>query len=163
MAGPALEGVVRHEAMFWEELPDKKVKCVLCPRECEVADVERGYCGVRENQGGRYQTLVYGALCSANVDPIEKKPLFHYLPGTTAMSIATAGCNIECKFCQNWQISQFRPEQIDSISVTPERLIEVCKRELAPTIAYTYSEPVIFYEYMHDVAELSRRQVWATS
>jgi pyruvate formate lyase activating enzyme len=157
LAGPALEGVVRREAMFWEELPDKKVKCVLCPRECEVADVERGYCGVRENQGGRYQTLVYGAVCSANVDPIEKKPLFHYLPGTAAMSIATAGCNIECKFCQNWQISQFRPEQIDSILLTPERLVEVCKRELAPTIAHTYSEPVVFYEYMHDVAKLSRR------
>ena len=109
LAGPKLEGVVRHPARYWEKLPENKAKCVLCPRECEVADVERGYCGVRENQGGQYQTLVYGALCSANIDPIEKKPLFHYLPATTAFSIATAGCNIECKFCQNWQISQFRP------------------------------------------------------
>ena len=157
LEGPRLKGVVRHPALFWEKLDDNKVKCVLCPRECQVADVERGYCGVRENQGGEYQTLVYGALCSANVDPIEKKPLFHYLPGTTAFSIATAGCNIECKFCQNWQISQFRPEQVDGVDVPPEQLIKICKARRSPTIAYTYSEPVIFYEYMHDAAALGRR------
>ena len=156
--GPKLEGVARHKAMFWERLDEKKVKCVLCPRECEVADVERGYCGVRENQGGEYQTLVYGTLCSGNVDPIEKKPLFHYLPGTTAFSIATAGCNIECKFCQNWRISQFRPEQVESVLVTPERLITSCKARRSPTIAYTYSEPVVFYEYMHDTAALARQR-----
>ena len=158
LEGPELHGVARHEAMFWEKVEQKRVKCVLCPRECEVADVERGYCGVRENQGGRYQTLVYGALCSANVDPIEKKPLFHYRPGTTAFSVATAGCNIECKFCQNWQISQFRPEQVKSVLVTPERLVAACQSRNAPTIAYTYSEPVIFYEYMHDAAALAREQ-----
>jgi len=158
LAGPKLKGIVRHEARYWEKLAENKVKCVLCPRECEVADVERGYCGVRENQGGKYQTLVYGTLCSANVDPIEKKPLFHYLPGTTAFSIATAGCNIECKFCQNWQISQFRPEQVDSVLVPPARLITACKSAHSPTIAYTYSEPVIFYEYMHDTAALAREQ-----
>ena len=82
--GPRLKGVVRHEAMFWEKSAEDKVHCMLCPRECEVAKEERGYCGVRENQGGVYQTLVYGALCSANLDPIEKKPLFHYQPGTQA-------------------------------------------------------------------------------
>ncbi|MFQ5590668.1 MAG: AmmeMemoRadiSam system radical SAM enzyme [Phycisphaerae bacterium] len=156
LVGPRLEGVVRHKALFWESVEGTRVKCVLCPRECEVADVERGYCGVRENRDGAYQTLVYGTLCSANVDPIEKKPLFHYLPGTTAFSIATAGCNIECKFCQNWQISQFRPEQVKSVKVTPERLVASCKGRGCPTIAYTYSEPVIFYEYMRDSAELAR-------
>ena len=158
LEGPRLKGVTRHEARFWEKLADRKVKCVLCPRECEVADVERGYCGVRENLGGDYQTLVYGTLCSANIDPIEKKPLFHYLPGTTAFSIATAGCNIECKFCQNWQISQFRPEQVDSVEVPPERLTASCRARGCPTIAYTYSEPVIFYEYMYDTAALARTQ-----
>jgi pyruvate formate lyase activating enzyme len=158
LLGPQLEGIARHEAEFWEELPNNKVKCVLCPRECEVADVERGYCGVRENRGGKYQTLVYGALCSANVDPIEKKPLFHYLPGTTAFSIATAGCNVECKFCQNWQISQFRPEQVRSTRVTPQQLVAACRNHDSPTIAYTYSEPVIFYEYMHDTAAAAREQ-----
>ena len=157
LVGPRLEGVARHRAMFWEKVDEKKVKCTLCPRECEVADVERGYCGVRENQGGEYQTLVYGALCSANVDPIEKKPLFHYLPGTSAFSIATAGCNIECKFCQNWRISQFRPEQVESVLVTPQRLVDACRSNGSRTIAYTYSEPVVFYEYMHDAAALARK------
>ena len=158
LPGPMLEGVARHPAMFWEKLAQNQVKCTLCPRECQIADVERGYCGVRENQGGEYQTLVYGALCSGNVDPIEKKPLFHYLPGTTAFSIATAGCNIECKFCQNWQISQFRPEQVGSTLVPPEKLVALCKSRQSPTIAYTYSEPVVFYEYMHDTAALGREQ-----
>ncbi len=156
LPGPKLEGVARHPAMFWEKLPEKQIKCLLCPRECQISDVERGYCGVRENRGGEYQTLVYGAVCSANVDPIEKKPLFHYLPGTPAFSIATVGCNIECKFCQNWQISQFRPEQVNSTLIEPERLVAACKARRAPTIAYTYSEPVIFYEYMHDAAALAR-------
>ena len=158
LEGLRLPGVVRHEARHWRSLPDRKVRCVLCPRVCEVADVERGYCGVRENVGGQYQTLVYGALCSANVDPIEKKPLFHYQPGTTAFSVATAGCNIECRFCQNWQISQFRPEQVPSVEVSPQRLVDSCKAAGSPTIAYTYSEPVIFYEYMYDTAMLARQQ-----
>jgi pyruvate formate lyase activating enzyme len=152
-----LEGVNRREALFWDRLSEKKVQCRLCPRECEVADVERGYCGVRENQGGRYQTLVYGTLCSANADPIEKKPLFHYLPATQAFSVATAGCNIECRFCQNWQISQFRPEQVRSVLVPPEKLVSITKGQKCPTIAYTYSEPVVFYEYMHDAAALARK------
>lgn len=158
LPGPALAGVARHPALFWEPRDERKVKCTLCPRGCEVADVERGYCGVRENQGGKYQTLVYGALCSANIDPIEKKPLFHYLPGTTAFSIATAGCNMECKFCQNWEISQFRPEQVNSRLVTPAQLVAACRERDCPTIAYTYSEPVIFYEYMHDTAQLGRQR-----
>ncbi len=149
--------VAVHDAMWFERLPDKAVKCQLCPRECVVADVERGYCGVRENQGGDYKTLVYGALCSMNVDPIEKKPLFHYLPGTTALSVATAGCNIECKFCQNWNISQYRPEQVDSIVVPPENLARAAATRRVPTIAYTYSEPVVFSEYVHDTAEAGRR------
>ena len=156
LSGPKLTGLARHEAMFWEPLADSRVKCTLCPRGCEVADVERGYCGVRENQGGAYQTLVYGALCSANVDPIEKKPLFHYLPGTEAFSIATAGCNIECKFCQNWQISQYRPEQVESVLVKPEELVATAAARKCPTIAYTYSEPVVYYEYMHDAASIGR-------
>jgi pyruvate formate lyase activating enzyme len=156
LPGLKLKGLARHAALFWEARPDAAVKCMLCPRGCEVADEERGYCGVRENQGGTYQTLVYGALCSANVDPIEKKPLFHYQPGTQAFSIASAGCNMECKFCQNWQISQFRPEQVESTMVEPERLVSTCQAQKCPTIAYTYSEPVVSYEYMHDTAALAR-------
>jgi pyruvate formate lyase activating enzyme len=154
---PRPQAAVR-DAMWFDALPDKAVKCTLCPRACVVADVERGYCGVRENQGGKYKTLVYGNLCSLNVDPIEKKPLFHYLPGTTALSVATVGCNIECKFCQNWEISQFRPEQVPSRIVPPEALAAAARERGIPTIAYTYSEPVVFYEYMHDAAAAGRKQ-----
>jgi len=148
---------VVHEAMWYERLPDKAVRCLLCPRECVVAEVERGYCGVRENQAGDYKTLVYGTLCSVNMDPIEKKPLYHYLPATPALSVATAGCNMECKFCQNWRISQYRPEQVESLVVPPENLVRVARNRGAPTMAFTYSEPVIFYEYMHDAAAEGRK------
>ncbi len=144
------------EARFYEKLAELKVKCTLCPRECQVADRERGYCGVRENRGGEYKTLVYNRPCSANPDPIEKKPLFHFLPGTAAFSIATAGCNIECKFCQNWQISQFRPEQVASTYLTPENIVSLARQTRCKSIAYTYSEPVIFYEYMYDIAKLGK-------
>jgi len=141
------------EAMHYKRLEAKRVECTLCPRACQVADRERGTCGVRENRGGTYYTLVHGRAVSANIDPIEKKPLFHYRPGTTALSIATAGCNIECRFCQNWEISQFRPEQVRAYSLPPERLVEIARERDCPTIAYTYSEPVIFYEYMYDTGK----------
>ena len=144
------------EARYYDKLENLRVRCQLCPRKCEVADQERGYCGVRENHGGVYMTLVHGRACAAHVDPIEKKPLFHFLPGTLAFSLATAGCNVECKFCQNWDISQFRPEDLPDLDLPPER---VARRGLSlgcRTLAYTYSEPVVFYEYMADCAEAGR-------
>ncbi|MCX5654639.1 MAG: AmmeMemoRadiSam system radical SAM enzyme [Planctomycetota bacterium] len=150
--------VAVRDARWFERLPDKAVKCQLCPRECTVADVERGYCGVRENRGGDYKTLVYGTLCSLNIDPIEKKPLFHYLPGTTALSVATPGCNMECKFCQNWNVSQYRPEQIDSLLVPPENLARMAQTRQCRTIAYTYTEPVVFSEYVLDASAAARGQ-----
>jgi len=146
------------EAMFWEKAgQDKKVVCKLCPQECVVADQERGTCGVRENRGGKYYTLVHSQICAAHIDPIEKKPMFHYLPGTDAFSIATPGCNMECKYCQNWQISQFRPEQVPCQTVPPEKIVAIARQNRTPTIAYTYSEPVIFYEYMVDIAVEAKR------
>jgi pyruvate formate lyase activating enzyme len=132
------------EAKFYEKLPDNKIKCKLCPRECKVGDRERGYCGVRENRGGTYYSLVHSRVCAAHVDPIEKKPLFHYLPGTLAFSLATAGCNVNCKFCQNWDISQVRPEQVPADYAPPKAVADLAKQHQCPTIAYTYSEPVIF-------------------
>jgi len=150
------------EARFYEKLDNKRVECTLCPNRCKVGDRERGYCGVRENHDGTYVTLVYGNPCSGYdggmPDPIEKKPLFHFLPGTTAYSIATAGCNVECKFCQNWQISQSRPEQTDNFELLPEAVVANAKRYRCDSIAFTYSEPVVFYEYMYDTAELGRKQ-----
>jgi pyruvate formate lyase activating enzyme len=141
------------EARFYEKLPNKKIKCRLCPRECKVGDRERGYCGVRENHDGVYYTLVHSRVCAAHVDPVEKKPLFHYLPGTLAFSIATAGCNVNCKFCQNWNISQARPEQVPAEYMPPQRVAELATQWRCPTIAYTYSEPVVFSEFLMDAAD----------
>jgi pyruvate formate lyase activating enzyme len=140
------------EASFYEKLAYKKIKCKLCPRECVIDDRERGYCGVRENRGGVYYTLVHSRVATAHVDPIEKKPFFHFLPGTPAFSIATAGCNVNCKFCQNWEISQVRPEQVRATYLPPQKLAEASRQYQCSVIAYTYSEPVIFYEYLMDAA-----------
>lgn len=148
----------RVEARYYRKLPDREIKCDLCPRFCQLGDKERGFCGVRENQDGRYYTLVYGQAASLNVDPIEKKPFFHFLPGSEAFSLATAGCNLSCKFCQNWEISQMRPEQVKSISLPPEALVASCERYACPVIAYTYTEPVIFFEYMFDSSRLARKK-----
>ena len=146
------------EARYYDKLPHRKIKCHLCPRECEIDDLERGYCGVRENRSGTYYTLVHSRPCTWHVDPIEKKPLFHFLPGTDAFSIATVGCNIECKFCQNWQISQIRPEQSLDYIMPPEMVAQAARESGSRTIAYTYTEPVIFYEYMYDCAVAGRER-----
>jgi len=141
------------EARFYEKQPYKKIKCVLCPRECVIDDRERGYCGARENRGGTYYTLVHSRVCSAHIDPIEKKPFFHVYPGTTAFSVATAGCNVNCKMCQNWEISQVRPEQVRSVYLPPKELAALARQNGCKSIAYTYAEPIIFYEYMVDSAD----------
>ena len=146
------------EARHYKKLPEGGIECGICPRHCRITDLERGYCGVRENRDDIYYTLVYGLPCAMNIDPIEKKPLYHFHPGTTAFSIATAGCNVNCKFCQNWDISQNRPEQTNNILLPPEEGVNICINRKVPTIAYTYSEPVIFYEYMYDMAKLGHEK-----
>ena len=151
-------GLSKVEARHYRKLPDREVECRLCPRNCRLGDKERGYCGVRENIEGTYYTLVYGKVCSLNADPIEKKPFFHFMPGTSALSLATAGCNVNCKFCQNWEISQVRPEQVRSFDLSPAEVVNLARRHNCPSVAYTYSEPVVFFEYMMDTAEAGRRQ-----
>lgn len=141
-----------YEASFYEKTTNKEVRCEICPQRCEVKPGGRGFCGVRENREGRYYLIVHSRPCTIAVDPIEKKPLFHYLPGEKAFSIATAGCNIACKFCQNWEISQYRPERVPYIKATPKDIAEMASSKGCRTIAYTYSEPVVFYEYMRDTA-----------
>ena len=145
------------EAMFYDKLPEKEIKCKLCPKECEIGDRERGWCGVRENRDGTYYTLVYGNPCTINPDPIEKKPFFHFLPGTWAYSIATAGCNLNCKFCQNWEISQSRPEDTKNYRLSPSDVAAEVKQFECKSVAYTYSEPTVYYEYMTDTAKLVRK------
>ncbi|MCL5745400.1 MAG: AmmeMemoRadiSam system radical SAM enzyme [Acidobacteria bacterium] len=145
------------EAKYYEKQPNRKIKCVLCPRECVIDDHERGYCGARENRGGVYYSLVYSRVCSAHVDPIEKKPFFHFHPGTMAFSIATAGCNVNCKMCQNWEISQVRPEQVQSMYLPPQQVATLAKQGECRSIAYTYNEPTIFLEYLLDTANAGRQ------
>jgi pyruvate formate lyase activating enzyme len=145
------------EARFYKKHPDREIECQLCPRNCKLGDKERGYCGVRENEGGTYYTLVYGKAVAVNVDPIEKKPFFHFLPSSSALSIATAGCNVNCKFCQNWQISQVRAEQVEAFDLPPVEVVANARKYRCPVIAYTYTEPVVFYEYMYDTAVAARR------
>jgi pyruvate formate lyase activating enzyme len=152
LPGRAVSAAKPVEARYYVKLPHRKIRCELCPRECVIDDLERGYCGVRENVGGTYYTLVYGNPCSAHIDPIEKKPLFHFLPGTGAFSIATAGCNVLCKFCQNWEISQARPEIIRSHDMPPKEVARIARDNKCASIAYTYTEPVIFTEFMYDSA-----------
>jgi pyruvate formate lyase activating enzyme len=132
------------------------VQCNLCPHRCVIADGERGDCRVRENRGGRLYSMVYGNPCAVHVDPIEKKPFYHYLPTAAAFSLATAGCNLRCLYCQNWTISQVSPEQTDNADLPPEAVVRYAQQYEAPVIAYTYSEPTIFYEYMLATAQLAR-------
>ncbi|MDD2680092.1 MAG: AmmeMemoRadiSam system radical SAM enzyme [Candidatus Omnitrophica bacterium] len=146
------------EASFYQRLDQKTVQCQLCPRRCVIPEGRRGYCGVRQNHNGILYTLVYARAVAIHIDPIEKKPLFHFLPSSSAYSIATAGCNLKCKFCQNWEISQSRPEEAEYRYLEPVDLVEKVKASGAPTIAYTYSEPTIFYEYMLEAAKLGRKQ-----
>ncbi|MDY6862634.1 MAG: AmmeMemoRadiSam system radical SAM enzyme, partial [Thermodesulfobacteriota bacterium] len=146
-----------HEAKFYKRLKDDRIQCELCPNECIVDDIERGTCGVRENRGGKYYDLVHSRPCAVHLDPVEKKPFFHFYPSTLAFSIATAGCNIECKYCQNWNISQSRPEQIRSFYLPPEEVVKKAKELKATSIAFTYTEPVIFYEYMYDIARIAHK------
>jgi pyruvate formate lyase activating enzyme len=136
----------------------KIVQCELCPNEC-VLDVNQvSRCRARINKDGTLFSRVYGKPCAVHVDPIEKKPFFHFLPGTTAFSIATAGCVLSCKFCQNWQISQASPEDTDTYDLPPEKVVREAINYKCKSIAYTYTEPTAFYEYMYDTAVVAKKQ-----
>lgn len=143
------------------------VICELCPRECVIKDGERGNCRVRENKGGKLTSLVYGKPCAVHIDPVEKKPMYHFLPATTAFSIATAGCNLHCKFCQNWDISQTPPEETRNMDMPPGEVVRLARENNCRSIAYTYSEPTIFYEYTCDTSKLARAKgvnnIWVTA
>ncbi len=145
------------EAMLYQKIPDKKVQCGLCRHLCRIADGQRGICAVRENREGTLYSLVYRQLISRNVDPIEKKPMFHFAPGTGSFSIATVGCNFRCDFCQNYEISQMPRDRnrISGEDVSPEEIVMMARRAGCKTIAFTYTEPTIFFEYACDIARLA--------
>lgn len=142
---------------YFTSLGGGEIQCELCPHRCRVSKGKRGLCRVRENREGKYYSLVYGNPCALHLDPIEKKPFFHVLPGTGSYSLATAGCNFQCKFCQNWEISQASPEDIYSLDVSPEMVVRMAKEVNANSVAYTYVEPTIFFEYMLDIGQLVKK------
>ncbi|WP_028894179.1 AmmeMemoRadiSam system radical SAM enzyme [Syntrophorhabdus aromaticivorans] len=148
------------EALFYEKLEGIKVHCSLCRHHCHIAEGKRGLCGVRENKNGVLYTLVYGLPCSFHVDPIEKKPLFHFFPGSRAFSIATAGCNFRCRHCQNHEISQMPRDEghIPGQKMSPAEVVERAEKAGCKSISYTYTEPTIFYEYALDTAKLAKEK-----
>ena len=154
----AKKGLIKTKlSPYFTSLEGGEIQCELCPHRCRVAKGKRGICRVRENREGKYYSLVYGNPCAIHPDPIEKKPFFHVLPGTISFSLATAGCNFQCKFCQNWEISQAFPEDIYSFEVPPELMVNRAKEIGARSMAYTYVEPTIFYEYMFDICQLTKK------
>lgn len=154
--GPGRGYIGRKLSPYFSPLGGGRIRCELCPRFCEVDDGERGYCRVRQNREGQYYSLVYGNPCAVRVDPVEKKPFFHVLPGSLSFSIATAGCNLNCKFCQNWEISQAKPDDTYNYQAPPETVAENAARNECASIASTYVEPTIFIEYMIDIGKAAR-------
>ncbi len=145
------------EASFYKKLDDLKVRCLLCPHECLINNNGTGICAVRKNINGTLFSLVYGKVIAENSDPIEKKPLYHFMPGTRSFSLATVGCNLSCKHCQNYEISQMPRDRkmISGNEMSPETLVQFAKNLSCDSISFTYSEPTIYYEFAYDIAKLS--------
>jgi pyruvate formate lyase activating enzyme len=146
------------EALVYQKLEGNKIKCNLCSHRCVISSGKRGICKVRENNEGALYTLVYGKTITNHIDPIEKKPLFHFYPGSVAYSIATAGCNFRCLHCQNWQISQLNNGEITGKEISPEEIVTDAAGSGCESIAYTYTEPTIFYEYALDTAKIAHKK-----
>ncbi|MEM1689035.1 MAG: AmmeMemoRadiSam system radical SAM enzyme [Candidatus Hadarchaeales archaeon] len=146
------------EAKFWEKMSGKKVRCFLCARRCEIADGKTGVCRARINEDGKMFSLVYGSIVSMAVDPIEKKPLYHFWPGSDVFSIAAPGCNFFCKHCQNWEISQASIFDIPCEEIPPERLVDMTEESGSSGIAHTYTEPTLWSEYAIDVGKIAHKR-----
>ena len=149
------------EAWLYETLPDQRVRCRLCSHNCVIGSGKRGICGVRQNRDGVLETRVYGRLIAAGDDPIEKKPFFHLMPGSRSFSIATVGCNFKCRFCQNADIAQMpadRDGRVTGDAATPQQVVSAAQRRHCTSIAYTYTEPTVFFEFACDTAQLAHAQ-----
>ncbi len=146
------------KALYWKKLDSNRVQCLLCPRKCILRDGQRGVCGVRINKHGILYTLGYGNPVAVHIDPIEKKPFFHVFPGAKTLSLAVAGCNMRCKFCQNWLISQSRPDETQNYILSPKDIVELAIKYNCEFIVFTYTEPTVFYEYMLDIAKLAKKR-----
>ncbi len=146
------------EAQFYKKLKNEIVQCQLCPHFCAIKDTDIGKCRVRKNINGKLYSLSYGKPVSINLDPITKKPLYYYLPNTFTFSIGMAGCNLSCLFCQNWNLSQESPEEFKVREISPEKLVDEALKSRSPSISYTYSEPLVSYEYVFDIAKLAKER-----
>jgi pyruvate formate lyase activating enzyme len=142
---------------YFTSLGGGEIQCELCPRRCRVPKGKRGFCRVRENRGGKFYSLVYGNPCAIQLEPIERNSFFHVLPATTSLSVATAGCNFRCKSCNNWEISQVYPEDLYNYEIPPDVAVKKAKEAGANSIAFTYNESTIFYEYMFDICLLAKK------
>jgi pyruvate formate lyase activating enzyme len=155
----ALKGLIKTKlSPYFTPLQGGEIQCELCPKRCRLPKGKRGFCRVRENRDGKCYSLVYGNPCAFHPDPMERNPFFHVLPGTRSLSLATAGCNFGCKFCQTWEISQASPEDVYSYDIPPELVVKRAKQMRARSVSYTYVEPVIFYEYMVEVGACARKE-----
>jgi len=157
LADPAVRPPA-HPARFFEREADGRLLCTLCPRECRLGEGQAGFCYVRQNQGGQMVLLAYGKSTGFAVDPIEKKPLYHFLPGTSVLSFGTVGCNLGCRFCQNWNISKARESGRGMASLTAEEVVALAESSGCPSIAFTYNDPVIWAEWAIDVARAAQRR-----
>jgi len=146
-----------HEALFYNHDHDASVRCLLCPRSCRIAPGRTGVCGVRKNIDGTLRALTYGQLSAIHVDPIEKKPLFHFLPGTPILSIGTVGCTLDCRFCQNWTLVRGQVDETCDQIMTPKSVVALAIEQTCPSIAFTYNEPTVFAEYVMDVSRLAKQ------
>lgn len=145
-------------ARWWETLDNGKILCTLCPRYCTIGEGQAGFCYIRQNRNGKLYSTGYGRPTGFAIDPIEKKPLSHFLPGTDVLSFGTAGCNLGCKFCQNWSISKAKLDELNSLEVSPDNVIRLAKKHKIPSIAFTYNDPTIFGEYVIDISKLAREE-----
>ena len=146
------------EAKWWHYDQKGRTVCTLCPRYCALSDGQAGFCYVRKNIDGKLYTLSYGRPTGFAIDPIEKKPLFHFLPGSGVLSFGTAGCNLGCVFCQNWTMSKARTDDLNALHAAPEEVVALAKKYDAPSIAYTYNDPTVFAEYVMDIAKLAAQE-----
>jgi pyruvate formate lyase activating enzyme len=146
-----------HRARWWETLPNGKVHCYLCPRHCHIGEGQTGFCFIRKNIGGTLYNLGYAQPAAIQIDPIEKKPLNHFMPGTRIFSMGTAGCNMGCFFCQNWDISKSKADQTRSTHLNPEDVVIAAIQYGCPSIAFTYNEPTIWAEYLVDISRIAHR------
>lgn len=153
-----LEHAGLHRARWWEEHSSGKLLCTLCPRYCTIGEGQHGFCYIRQNHKNILYTSGYGRPTGFAIDPVEKKPLNHFLPGSQILSFGTAGCNLGCKFCQNWSISKAKLDENGALYVTPEEVVSLAKQYHTPSIAFTYNDPVIFAEYVIDIARIAREE-----